>query len=218
MPIKQNDFIEIEFTGKLKDGGVFDSNVKEDLEKLHQGHDHPIETKPFVLCVGQGMFLKGVEDFLIGKEPGDYEIELSSEKAFGNRDSKLIQIIPTKFFHEQKLNPVSGAVFNFDNRVGKVLTSSGGRVIVDFNNPLAGKDVVYKVKVLRIVEDINEKVKSFTEFLFRKDFKFEVKEKKLLIEVEKELSKFVELFKDKFKEIFDLELEVKEIEEIKEKK
>ena len=118
----------------------------------------------------------------------------------------------------QKLNPVSGAVFNFDNRVGKVLTSSGGRVIVDFNNPLAGKDVVYKVKVLRIVEDLNEKVKSFTEFLFRKDFKFEVKEKKLLIEVEKELSKFVELFKDKFKEIFDLELEVKEIEEIKEKK
>jgi len=46
MTLKKGDFIEIEFTGKLKDGEIFDSNIKEDLKKLHEGHDHPIETKP----------------------------------------------------------------------------------------------------------------------------------------------------------------------------
>jgi len=174
------------------------------------------------------MFLKGVDDFLIGKEIGKYIIELSPEKAFGNRESKLVQMIPMKIFHQHKINPVPGTLFNFDNKVAKILTVSGGRVMVDFNNPLAGKDIIYNIKVLRKIEDINEKIKSFNEFLFRKDVKFKIeqeakplstsskrgqsKDKKLIIEVEKTMVKFVEMFKDKFKELFDLELEIKEIE------
>ena len=86
--------------------------------------------------------------------------------------------------------------------------------MVDFNNPLAGKEVVYKINVLRKVDDINEKINSLNEFLFRRDFKFEIKDKKLILEVEKELKPFVELFKDKFKEMLGLDLEVKEIENL----
>jgi FKBP-type peptidyl-prolyl cis-trans isomerase 2 len=213
MPLNKQDFIEIEFTGKIKDGGVFDSNIKEEVEKLHKGHDHKIETKPFVLCLGQGMFLKGVEEFLIGKELGEYEIDLSSENAFGKRESQLIQRIPIKVFYEQKINPVPGAAFNFDGRVGRVLASSGGRVLIDFNNPLAGKDVFYKIKVLRKIEDLNEKIKSLNDFLFRRDFKFEVKNKSLILEANKQMKQFLELFKPKYKEIFDLDLEILEVDD-----
>jgi len=207
MPLQKNDFIEIEFTGKLKDGNVFDSNIKEDLKKL----DPKAEAKPFIFAIGQGMFLKGIDDFLIGKEIGEYEISLTPEKAFGNRDSKLVQMVPVKVFHQQKINPVPGASFNFDGRIAKILTVSGGRVMVDFNNPLAGKDVNYKVTVLRKVEDQNEQIKAFIDFLFKKDLKFEVKDKKITIEAEPGMDKFLILFKDKFKEVFDLELDAKEI-------
>ncbi|MBU2459332.1 MAG: hypothetical protein KKB29_03145, partial [Nanoarchaeota archaeon] len=58
--------------------------------------------------------------------------------------------------------------------------------------------------------DLNEKVKALNDFFFKKDFKFEVKDKKLILEVEKPMVKMIELFKDKFKEILGLELEVKE--------
>jgi FKBP-type peptidyl-prolyl cis-trans isomerase 2 len=218
MPLKRQDFVEIEFTGKIKDGGVFDSNIKEEVEKLHKGHDHPIETKPLIISLGQGMFLKGVEDFLIDKELGEYNIELAPENAFGKRESRLIQRIPILVFHQQKINPIPGAVFNFDGRIGRVLASSGGRVLVDFNNPLAGKDVSYKVKVLRVVEDLNEKIKALNDFLFRRDFNFEVKDKTLILEVDKKMKPFLELFKPKYKEILDLDLEFKEIEEKKEEK
>ncbi len=214
MDLKKKDFIEIEFTGKIKDGEIFDSNIKEDIEKVKLN----TTPKPLVFCLGEGMFLKGVDDFLIGKEIGKYTIELSPEKAFGNREPKLVQMMPMKVFHQHKINPVPGVMFNFDNRMAKILTVSGGRVMVDFNNPLAGKDIVYEIKVLRKVEDTNEKIKAFNEFLFRKDFKFKIEDKKLTIEVEKPMVKFVEMFKDKFKEIFDLELEVKEIEDKKENK
>jgi len=208
--LQQKDFVEIEFTGKIKDGDIFDSNIKEDLEKANIN----VKAKPFIFRIGEGMFLKGVEDFLIGKEFGKkYELELTPENAFGNRNSKLIQIMPIKIFMQQKINPVPGAVFNFDGRIAKILSVSGGRVIVDFNNPMAGKTVFYRVNPLRKVEDLNEKIESFINFLFKRDLKFEVKDKKIIIEVEKAMVKFVELFKEKFKDIFDMNLEVRELSE-----
>jgi len=210
MTLQKKDFIEIEFTGKVKDGGIFDSNVKEDLKNLNP-NENP---KPLIFCLGEGMFLKGIDDFLIGKEIGTYTIELTPEKAFGPRVSEFVQMIPSKIFREQNLNPVPGAVFNFDGRIAKVLSVSGGRIMIDFNHPLAGKIVIYDVKILRKVEDLNEKVKSFIEFLFRREMKFSVNEKKVIIEVEKNMSKFVEMFQDKFKDILDLDLEVKEIENL----
>ena len=206
MLLKEKDFIEIEFTGKIKDGGnVFDSNIKEELAKLNP----EAEAKPFVFALGEDMFLKGVDEYLIGKEIGKHTIELIPEKAFGKRDPKLVNMMPIKVFHAQQINPVPGYAFNFDGRVGKVLTVSGGRVIVDFNNPLAGKDVIYEMNVLRKIAKVDEKIKSLNEFLFRQNPKFEVKDKKLILEVEEGMVKFVEMFKDKYKEILGLDLEVK---------
>jgi len=206
MTLKKKDFIEIKFTAKIKEGDIFDSNIKEDIEDI----ELKTKAKPFIFCLGEGMFLQGVEDFLIGKDIGEYNIELSPEKAFGKRDANLVQMMSIKIFAEQNVNPIPGVMFNFDGRIGKVLTVTGGRVMVDFNNPIAGKDVEYKVRILRKVEDINEKTKALIDFLFKRDLKFEIKEKKLTIEVEKPMKQFIEMFKDKFKEILSLDLEVRE--------
>jgi len=211
MALKEKDFVEIEFTGRVKEGNIFDSNIKKDIDEAGL----ELEAKPFAFALGQGMFLKGVDNFLVGKDVGKYKIELKPEEAFGVRDSKLVQRIPMKVFIQQQLNPVPGAMFNFDGKVGKVLTASGGRVIVDFNNPIAGKEVTYEVKVLKKLDKKEEKVKAFNEFLFKKNFKFEIKDKKIIMQVDKQMLEIVKMFADKFKEVFDLELEVKEVEEKK---
>jgi FKBP-type peptidyl-prolyl cis-trans isomerase 2 len=208
MNLKKNDFIAIEFTGKIKDGDIFDSNTKEGIEKSGL----KLEAKHFIFSLGQGMFLKAIDNFIVGKEIGkDYHINLSAKDAFGERDTKLIKLIPIQVFKQHKINPIPGFMFNFDGRIAKILSASGGRVRVDFNNPLAGKDVEYDVKILRKVDDLNEQIKSFNEFLFKKDFKFEVKDRKLILEADDKFSKFISLFKDKYKEIFSLDLEVKEL-------
>jgi len=46
---------------------------------------------------------------------------------------------------------------------GKILTVNGGRVKVDFNHPLAGKDLIYEVEVTEIIEEPEEKIKSMIE-------------------------------------------------------
>ena len=58
---------------------------------------------------------------------------------------------------------------------GVIKTVSSGRCIVDFNHPLSGKDISYEVKVLRIINDNNEKLKSILE-LFFKEPEFEIKD------------------------------------------
>ena len=87
--------------------------------------------------------------------------------------------------------------------------------MVDFNNPLAGKEVVYNIKIKRKIEDKDEKIKALNQFLFRQDFKFSVKDKKITIEAPEPFKQFIEMFKDKYKELFDLDIEVKVIEDEK---
>ncbi len=212
MPLTKGDFIEIEFIGNLQNGEVFDSNISEELKKINPNFNKN-QAKPFTLCLGESMFLKGVEDYLVGKEIGEYVIELTADKAFGNRDTKLISKVPLKIFHEQKINPIPGSAFNFDGKIGKILTTSGGRVLVDFNNPLAGKDIIYKVKVLRKINDLNKKASALNEFLFRKEIDFTINDKKLTLKLDKQMSQFAILFKDKYKDMLGLDLEVDEIEE-----
>ena len=161
------------------------------------------------------MFLEGVDNFLIGKEIGKYVIPLSSENAFGKRRKELIKMIPIKIFFQHKINPVQGAMLNFDGKMGKVLSVSGGRVLIDFNHPLAGKDVIYEINARKIIQEIDDKIKAFNSFIFKQDFKFSVDQnnKKVIYEIpesDKQLKIFVGIFKEKFKEIFGMELEIKE--------
>src|SRR3989344_1214259 len=218
--LKKKDFIEIEFSARTKEGDIFDSNIKEEISKITGNHGlFQHHAKPFVFSLGEGMFLRSVDDFLIGKsfssvdkKTSSYEIELQPEKAFGQRDQKMVQIIPLKIFSKQKINPVQGDVFNFDGRVAKILSASGGRVIVDFNHPLSGKTVIYNIRLLRKVTDLKEKIKAFSDFIFRKEMKFDIDEKtkKIIFEAEKPMIQFVELFSKKFKEIFGLDLDARE--------
>lgn len=209
--IKKDDFIELEFIGKIKGGNIFDTNIKEEAEKLNLN----IETRPLIICIEQGMILPAIDEFLIGKERGRYELELSPEKAFGQRRRDLIKTMPSSVFKNQNIVPQAGMIFNFDNLLGRISAVSGGRVIVDFNNPLAGKMIIYELNVKRIINNLDEKIKFLILFFFRMDLKYELREKRLIVEAEKSFSKFIALFKPKFKEILDLELEIKEIEDKK---
>ncbi len=209
--LKKGDFIEIEFTGKLKDTGeIFDSNVKENLKKMN----FDVEVKPYIYSLGNGMFLKGIDEFLIGKpipkKPVEYTIELSPEKAFGKKNPELIQTISIRVFKSSQTKPYPGAVFSFDGKLGKVISVSGGRVVVDFNSPVAGKEVVYEIRILRKVDDVNEKAKAFLEFLFKKKVPFEIKGNNISFQLDKELIPLAKALEEKFREILGLNLELGE--------
>lgn len=97
-----------------------------------------------------------MDEAFIGKEIGvEYDIEL--KKPFGIRNPKNIQLIPLSIFKEQNINPAPNLEITLNGKKGIVKSVGSGRVLVDFNHPLADKDVNYKFKILRIIEDPKEK-------------------------------------------------------------
>ena len=57
MVINKNDFVEIKFVGKVKDGEIFDTNIQSEAEKI----GIKVSEKPLVICIGQGMLIKSFD-------------------------------------------------------------------------------------------------------------------------------------------------------------
>lgn len=156
--IKKGDFIEIDYTGKFSDGRVFDTSVEE-IGKKETINKTKFE--PLVVCVGTGQVIKGLDKRLEGTEVGkNYTFEIGTEEAYGKKDPKLVRVISKNIFTKQKMNPYPGMQINAENMSGIVRSVSGGRVFVDFNHPLAGKDLVFEVNVKKILTELKEKVEA----------------------------------------------------------
>lgn len=159
--IKKHDFVEIDYTGTLKEDGTLFDTTDEKVARAKGVHGKNAHYHPIVICVGENYILKSLEDQMVGKEAGkEYQFEIGAEEAFGKKDMKLIQMIPLSKFRQQKIQPIPGLQLNIDGVFGLIKTVSGGRVLVDFNHPLAGKDIIYDVKIKRIVDDNREKIKA----------------------------------------------------------
>ncbi|MEK6863582.1 MAG: peptidylprolyl isomerase [Nanoarchaeota archaeon] len=165
--VKEQDFVEIDYTGKLADGTVFDT-TSEKVAKDNKLYFTERKYGPAIICVGEKQILPGLDSALLNKELGnEYAVTLPPEKAFGKRDIKLIKIIPMNTFHEHKIQPQPGLQVDIDDQRGIITNISGGRIIVNFNHPLAGKEVTYVFTVHRKITDQKEKVTSFLSSLLR---------------------------------------------------
>lgn len=213
MKIKNNDFIELDFIAKVKETGeIFDSSSEEEAKKYGLFQEKEKERfKPLKICVGQGMVVKGFDKSLEGKEIGEeYEIELKPEDAFGKRDNKLIKIMPLSAFKERGVEPIAGMMLALDNFLVKICAVTSGRVIVDFNNPLSGKHIIYKFKINNLIEDLKEQLLILSELFIGIEPEINIENKKAIISLKIKLpSKIEEEFKKKVKEILDTELDIK---------
>jgi FKBP-type peptidyl-prolyl cis-trans isomerase 2 len=142
--MQMNDFIYVTYSGKIKE-------TDQEFDKT--------QDKPAPLIIRTGFLLKGLEEALLGMNVNEKKIvEITPDKAFGDRNPKLVRLIPISEFRKHDTKPKPGMVFNADNMRGRVLTVSGGRVEVDFNHPLAGKTLVYDIEIKEKVEKTEEKV------------------------------------------------------------
>jgi len=191
--VSKKDFIEIEYTGKLKEGNVIFDTTDENVAK-----ENKLESRtdygPVVVCVGEEQLLKGLDKNIEGKEIGkEYDFDIKPEDAFGNKNAKLIQLIPMNKFKQQNIQPMPGLQLNIDGMVGTIKTVGGGRTLVDFNHPLAGKDLVYKVKVNKKIIDDKEKLNGYLKLsLGTKDIETEINSNEAKVKLKKGIPKEAE--------------------------
>jgi len=212
--VKNGDFVEIDYIGSLKDGDVVFDTTIEDIAKKEGINDPKVTYGPISICLGQGQILQGLDAALEGLEVGkEHTLNLPPEAAFGRKDGKLMKLVPTSVFKKQGINPQTGLQVNIDGAIGTIRTVTGGRTVVDFNHPFAGKEVMYKVTIKRKLTDVNEKVMALVELALnqKKDsIKIEVKEGKAKITLQKDFPE--ELFNILKERITSLLEEVKDVE------
>jgi len=202
MAIKKHDFIEIDYTGKLEDGTVFDT-TEESVAKENDIHNSKTEYGSIVICLGEHQLIKGLDEKIEGNDIGKYTFNLTPEEAFGKRDAKYLQLISTAKFKKEGITPMPGLQVNIDGVIGIVKTVTGGRTIIDFNHPLAGKAVVYDIKINKLITDTEQKVKAFVEVaLHQKDFKVKKEGEKFTVELKQEIPKEIKgKLEEKFREV-----------------
>lgn len=213
MKIKNNDFIELDFVAKIKETGeIFDTSSEEEAKRegLFQENEKA-RFKPLKICVGQGMVVRGFDKAIEGKEAGkEYEIELKPEEAFGKRDNKLVRIMPVSAFKERGLEPVAGMMLALDNFLVKICAVTSGRVIVDFNNPLSGRHLVYKFKINNLIGDLREQLLILSKLFIGIEPEINIENKKAIISLNVKLPPQIEEeFKKKVREILDTEVDIK---------
>ena len=164
--IKKGDFIELDYVGRVKEtGDIFDiTNV--DAAKKYHVHNPRAQYGSRIICVGENALVRGVDAFLEGKECKEYTLTLSAKDAFGKKDAKLLKLVPASAFKKQNIRPVPGLQIDVDGYMGTVRSVSGGRIIIDFNHPLAGRNVIYELSIKRIITDDQEKLQSLVTLFF----------------------------------------------------
>ncbi|MGO9645289.1 MAG: FKBP-type peptidyl-prolyl cis-trans isomerase [Candidatus Bathyarchaeia archaeon] len=187
MPIKNGDFLLINYTLKVKETGEIVGTTIESVAKeakLYRGEEH---YEPFFVIIGEGWVPKGLDEALTSYEVGKANtIELPPEKAYGIRDPKKVRLVPLRKFRADGLMPVPGLQVNVDGKTAQVRAVGAGRVQVDYNHPFAGRTLIYDLTVERQVETDEDKIRNLIhrEISSVDQQKFGIKIEDLSLEVE----------------------------------
>jgi len=126
--------VTIEYTLTLSDQTVVDGNVGK---------------APFTYTQGQPEILQSLQKALVGLKAGQQKkVELLAEQAYGLYDKKATMTIErSKVPAETKAGSMLRSP---DGRAVQVLDITDKSVVLDMNHPLAGKNVTFDVKVLKV--------------------------------------------------------------------
>ena len=184
-------FIKISYTGRIKDERIFDTTDEEVAQK-EDIYDEKKVYGPIPLITGEKQIIEGLDSVLAEMQVGEEKTtEIPPEKAYGVRNPELVRLIPMRAFKKQKMTPIPGMPVELDGKIARIQTVTGGRVRVDFNPELAGKTVVYDIKVEETAETNEDKIKYLLERTFNsiEGLEFELTDKNLRVTIPENLLK-----------------------------
>ncbi|MDH7564462.1 MAG: FKBP-type peptidyl-prolyl cis-trans isomerase [Candidatus Bathyarchaeota archaeon] len=161
MTLQKGDFVLIDYVAKVKETGeVFDTTNEETAKKEHLHKEGDIY-EPKLVVIGEGWVLAALDESLLTMEiDKPATVEIPPEKAFGQRDPEKVKRVPLKQLTSKEITPTLGQRIELNGKMATVRAVGAGRVLLDFNPPLAGKTLVYEVSVKKKLETPEEKISA----------------------------------------------------------
>ncbi len=141
--IKKGDLVALHYEGRFENGEVFDASS-------HGEHEHPLEFK-----AGEGHVVPGFDNAVLGmSKDEEKEFTLKPSEAYGEHNPQLQQKVPRNQLPQDQV-PEAGmtmVVGTPDGRQFPVQISAVDEetITLDMNHPLAGKTLIFKIKILDI--------------------------------------------------------------------
>ncbi len=138
--VKDKSKVSVNYTGTLDDGTVFDTS---------EGRE------PITFVVGEHQVIKGFEDGVLGMKLNEEKtIHIPKEEAYGPRIEQLMQKVPKDKF-PSNIPLKKGIVLSIKDPHGHTFNAAiadidDSSITLDLNHPLAGKDLNFKLKVVKI--------------------------------------------------------------------
>lgn len=162
--MKKGDFIKIDYVARAKG-----TNAIFDLTRQGVAEKEKLDTKgqalkPATIILGAGQVIKGLEAELEKMSVGEEKtLIIPAKEGFGARRSDRIRTMPAGQFRNARVPLIPGVQVAVGGIVGRIQSASGGRVRVDLNHPLAGKDLIYEIKIIEKLEKPEEKISALLE-------------------------------------------------------
>jgi peptidylprolyl isomerase len=159
MSLQKGDFVLINYIARVKEtGDVFDT-TREEVAKKERLYKEGEVYEPKLVVIGENWVLKPVDESLTTMEVSKTAtVEVSPDKAFGNRDPEKVKRVSLKQLLSREINPTLGARIEYNGKMATVRAVGAGRVLLDFNAPLAGKTLIYEVTIEKKLNADEEKI------------------------------------------------------------
>ena len=135
------DYVEVDYTGTLSNGEVFDSSV---------------DRQPLGFVIASGVMIPGFDKAVQGMSVGEVKtITIPSAEAYGDWTPDMIFEIPRSIETEEEPPVVGEYIYLFGGSgfvPAMVLELSDETITVDANSPLAGQDLTFEITMLKIVK------------------------------------------------------------------
>lgn len=182
MTLQKGDFITLDFTGTITEEDTVFDTTKKDVAQEHGIYEERVDYEPITVCIGEGHVLPGLDKALEGKkEQEETSITLKPEEAFGKKTAEALKLMPKRVFDKQKITPRPGLEVNIDEQRGVIKNVSGNRIIVDFNHPLSGKELTYKITIHKKITETQAQVETIIQMLLRHKADVKVTQNKAVI-------------------------------------
>jgi len=191
MALQKGDFIIIDYIAKVKETGeIFDTTNEEVAKKEHLYKEGDIY-EPKLVVIGEGWVLKALDESLATMEiEKPTSAEISPSKAFGDRDAEKVRRVPLRQLLAKEITPSIGLRIEYGGKMATVRAIGAGRVLLDFNPPLAGKTLVYEVTIQKKLETAEERVAAIIHrrvpAVEQAKFEFTIKPKTVSVEMPEE--------------------------------
>jgi FKBP-type peptidyl-prolyl cis-trans isomerase 2 len=149
--VSSKKMVDVAYKGTLADGSVFGKSA---------------DSKPLEFLVGGGTIISTLEKGMMGMKVGEKKsITVKAADAYGEYDKAAVREIPRDQFPKE-LELKIGEKYQVNGQGGPMVVTiaamTAGTVTIDFNHPLAGKDLTFDVTIVKIRDATKEELAKST--------------------------------------------------------